>query len=287
MARTFDLDLLRTFVAVSELESFAAAARHVHRTQSAVTQHMQRLEQQVGVRLFRRSGRLKSLTRHGQTLLDYARRILVLHDEAVRVLVADEPRGPVRLGAPPDVADTILPALLARFARQFPAVQVEMQVARSLHLMEALKRGEVDLTVSMLEGDYPRIVLRTSPLVWLCATEFSYDRRRPLPLVLSDTPGVFRGTAVESLRSAGIPWRLAYTSSTIIGIRTAVRAGLGVTVRTIEMLGPDLKVLGESDGLPRLPDVTFYLYLRDSPSTSAAAREVFRSLAAPLPPGNF
>src|SRR5262245_49681644 len=139
MARTFDLDLLRTFVAVSEMESFAAAARRVHRTQSAVTQQMQRLEKQVGVRLFRRSGRLKSLTRQGQTLLDYARRILVLHDEAVRILVADAPRGPVRLGAPPDAADTILPALLARFARQFPAVQVEIQVARSLHLMEALK----------------------------------------------------------------------------------------------------------------------------------------------------
>src|SRR5262245_24119595 len=111
MARTFDLDLLRTFVAISDLESFAAAARHVHRTQSAVTQQMQRLEGQVGVRLFRRAGRLKSLTRHGQTLLEYARRILALHDEAVRVLVTDEPRGPVRLGAPPDVADTILPAL--------------------------------------------------------------------------------------------------------------------------------------------------------------------------------
>jgi DNA-binding transcriptional LysR family regulator len=91
---------------------------------------------------------------------------------------------------------------------------------------------------------------------------------------------VFRGTAVEALRGAGIPWRLAYTSSTIVGIRTAVRAGLGVTIRTIEMLGPDLKVLGETDGLPRLPDVTFYLYLRDSPATSAAAREVFRSIAA-------
>src|SRR5262245_40330062 len=100
MARTFDLDLLRTFVTVSEVGTFAAAARSVHRTQSAVTQQMQRLEKQAGVRLFRRAGRLKPLTRHGETMLDYARRILMLNDEAVRVLAADGPRGPVRLGAP-------------------------------------------------------------------------------------------------------------------------------------------------------------------------------------------
>lgn len=279
MGRTFDLDLLRTFVAVSELETFATAARHVHRTQSAVTQQIQRLEQQVGVKLFRRAGRQKVLTKHGLTLLDYARRILVLHDEAVRTLVSDEPKGPVRLGAPPDVADTILPALLRRFSRQLPTVQVEIQVARSILLMEALKRGEIDLTVSTLDGDYPRIALRTSPSVWLCATEFKYERQRPLPLVLADSPSLFRRMALESLRSAGISWRLAYTASTLVGIRAAVRAGLGVTVRTIEMLSSDLKVLGQADGLPQLPDVTFYLYLRDVASVSIAARELFRSLA--------
>ncbi|MBI4205137.1 MAG: transcriptional regulator LrhA [Betaproteobacteria bacterium] len=280
MGQAFDLDLLRTFVAVSELESFAAAAKHVHRTQSAVTQQIQRLEKQVGVKLFRRSGRQKVLTRHGLTLLDYARRILGLHDEAVRMLGADEPKGPVRLGAPPDVADTILPSLLRHFSRQFPTVQVEIQVARSILLMDALKRGEIDLTVSTLDGDYPRIALRTSPSVWLCATEFKHDGQRPLPLVLADSPSLFRRMALESLRSAGIPWRLAYTASTLVGIRAAVRAGLGVTVRTIEMLSSDLKVLGPADGLPQLPDVTFYLYLRDVASVSAAARELFRSLAS-------
>lgn len=280
MARTFDLDLLRTFVAVSDLGTFAAAAEHVHRTQSAVTQQMQRLEKQVGVRLFRRSGRVKSLTRHGETLLDHARRILMLHDEAIRMLVSDEPKGPVRLGAPLDAAERILPALLSRLSKQFPAVRVEIEIARSVLLMEALKRGELDLAVSTVDGSHPRVKLRASPAVWLCASEFTYDRNRPLPLVFADGSSLFRKVAIESLRTAGIPWRLAYTASTLIGTGAVVRAGLGVTVRTLDAFSPDLKILGRSEGLPRLPDVTFYLYLRDTASVSPAARAVFRSLSA-------
>ena len=66
------------------------------------------------------------------------------------------------------------------------------------------------------------------------------------------------------------------------GIRAAVRAGLGVTARSIEMLTPELKVLGEADGLPRLPDVDFHLYLGDH-TTSVAARRLFEALAQPRP----
>jgi len=68
-----DLDLLRTFVAVADLNTFAAAAAAVCRTQSAVSQQMQRLEQLVGKELFARHGRNKLLTEHGIQLLGYAR----------------------------------------------------------------------------------------------------------------------------------------------------------------------------------------------------------------------
>ncbi len=73
-----DLDLLRTFVAVADLNTFAAAAAAVCRTQSAVSQQMQRLEQLVGKELFARHGRNKLLTEHGIQLLGYARKSCVL-----------------------------------------------------------------------------------------------------------------------------------------------------------------------------------------------------------------
>ena len=82
-----DLDLLRTFVAVADLNTFAAAAVAVCCTQSAVSQQMQRLEQLVGKELFARHGRNNLLTEQGIQLLGYARKILRFNDEARASLI--------------------------------------------------------------------------------------------------------------------------------------------------------------------------------------------------------
>lgn len=278
--RHLDLELLRTFVVIAEQESFVKAAERVSRTQSAVTQQMQRLEEQAQVTLFRRAGRSKALTEEGVALLDYARRILALHDEAMRALKTREVKQPITVGAPPDAVDTLLPGLLNRFSKLAPNVRINVHVARGILCMDALKRGELELTVSMLDRPgFERIALRSSPAAWICAADFFYDREQPLPLILSDAPSMFRDIALEHLKLAGIPWRIVHTSQTLPGVRAALRAGLGVTVRTVEMLNPEFRVLGEPEGLPRLPDVTFYLYLRDSQTTSGVARQLFHGVA--------
>ena len=94
-----DLDLLRTFVAVADLNTFAAAAAAVCRTQSAVSQQMQRLEQLVGKELFARHGRNKLLTEQGIQLLGYARKILRFNDEACMSLMFSGLQGILTIGA--------------------------------------------------------------------------------------------------------------------------------------------------------------------------------------------
>lgn len=272
-----DLELLRTFVAIVERESFAAAAESVHRTQSAVTQQMQRLEAQLGKTLFRKRGRAKRLTEDGLKLLEYSRRILALNDEACSAIAGSTLTGEVRLGAPADVADSMLPNLLQRFSKAFPSLRMTIHVGRSPFLVQAMKRGEVDMTVSPREHpEFRRITLRTSPTVWICAADYHYDRGQPLDLITADEPSLFRRMALEHLERAKVPWRVSYVSPTLAGIRAAVRAGLGVTARSVEMMGPDFRVLGEADGLPRLPDVSYHLYLGSS--ANSPARRLFDSL---------
>lgn len=104
-----DLDLLRTFVAVADLNTFAAAAAAVCRTQSAVSQQMQRPEQLVGKELFARHGRNKLLTEQGIQLLGYARKILRFNDEACMSLMYGSLQGALSIGASEETADTILP----------------------------------------------------------------------------------------------------------------------------------------------------------------------------------
>lgn len=281
--RNFDLDLLRSFVAIAETESFAAAAQRVHRTQSAISQQMQRLEAHTGRALLVKQGRSKRLTEDGIKLLDYARRIIALNDEANAALASGAGQiDPVRLGANHDMADTILPVMLGRIAKSHPNVLLEIHTGRSPFLMEELRKGELDLAVTTRsDPSLPRIALRTSPTVWLCAAEFAVDRHKPIPLILSNEPSLFRALAVEALDRAHIAWRIAYLSLNLGAIRAAVRAGLGITARNIEMLTPDLRVLGEAEGLPRLPDVTFNLYMRGDGVNDATKRvfESFRGMA--------
>lgn len=268
-----DIDALRTFVSVVDHGSFAAAADRVNRTQAAVTQRIQRLESGIGRPLFRKVGRAKRLTEDGVALLDYARRILSLHDEACASLIGTKVTGQIRLGSPDDATETILPGLLRRFSTIFPDVRVVIQIARSAFLMQSLKQGEIDLAISTREDvSHPRLRLRTAPTVWLAAADFKVPRNEPIPLVMHDEPSLYRSIALDALERAHIPHRLNHISASLSGIRAAVRAGLGITARSIETIEPAFRVLGGTDGLPPLPDVSMYLYLASLNSHPTARR---------------
>ena len=141
-----DLDLLRTFVAVADLNTFAAAAAAVCRTQSAVSQQMQRLEQLVGKELFARHGRNKLLTEHGIQLLGYARKILRFNDEACSSLMFSNLQGVLTIGASDESADTILPFLLNRVSSVYPKLALDVRVKRNAYMAEMLESQEVDLS---------------------------------------------------------------------------------------------------------------------------------------------
>jgi len=282
--RPLDLELLRTFVAITDRESFALAAEQVHRTQSAVTQQMARLEEQLGVALFNKVGRSKRLTEHGVRLLDHARRLLALNDEALASLAAPDLRGPLRIGSTYDASEFLLPPLLARFSQLYPHLQIEVHTDRTAHLLQALKRGEIEIALAGLPENnddpaHPSARLRTSPMVWMAAVEYVHDRTKTVPLVVPDEPSTYRATALAALDAHGIAWRIRHVSTSLAfsTLRAALRAGLGVTVRPIEMLTPDLRVVTEAEGLPRLPNLHLGLYLRDN-RVSPPARRLFESM---------
>lgn len=278
----FDLRLLRTLVAIEERSSFAAAAVQLNLTQSAVTQQMQRLESQIGHPLFEKQGRQKRLSTHGQKLYGYARHILALNDDAMRSFQEGGLEGILRIGASHDVAETMLPPLLTQVARASPMLQLDIHTGRSPFLMESLKRGEIDMAISSrhdetLEG----VVLRTSPTVWLCSANYVVDLNKPLPLILVEGPSIYHRLAREALDEAGIRWAPTYTTSSLIGVKAALRAGLGVTARGVEIVVPDIRVLGEADGVPRLPDVTYYLFIRKN-VINPLTRQVYEFLKSNL-----
>jgi len=125
---TFDLDVLRSFVAGVELGSFAKAADRVGRSTSAVSAQLRKLEDQAGTAIFRKAGRGLALTDAGETMLAYARRLLDLNDEAAAAVRGLELEGWVRLGLQEDFGEVLLPEVLGRFARAHPKVRIEARV---------------------------------------------------------------------------------------------------------------------------------------------------------------
>src|SRR5215470_4332628 len=131
MTSLIDIEQLRSFIAIVETGSFTRAAEIVHKTQSAVSMQMKRLEERLDRPIFARDGRASKLTEDGERLLDYARRIIKLNIEVLAAFSKAELSGRVRLGVPDDYADRYLPEIMARFSRVYPAVELTVVCAPS------------------------------------------------------------------------------------------------------------------------------------------------------------
>src|ERR1051325_8814392 len=147
MSALMDVDQLKTFVAIVETGSFTKAAEFVHKTQSAVSMQMKRLEERLDRPIFARDGRASKLTEDGERLLDYARRIVKLNVEALSTFSKTELSGRVRLGVPDDYADRYLPEIMARFSRAYPGVELTVSCQSSVCLLERIKANEIDLAI--------------------------------------------------------------------------------------------------------------------------------------------
>ena len=123
-----DIDMLRCFVEVAQTGSFTKAGKNIGLTQSGVSVKIRRLEERLSTQTFNRTSKSLSLTLEGEILLDYARRILALHDEAVSRLTKPRACGKLRIGLIDYFLPELLPNLLSRFRKQYPNIHLEIQI---------------------------------------------------------------------------------------------------------------------------------------------------------------
>lgn len=262
---TFDLDILRSFVAGVDLGSFGRAADRLGRSTSAVSAQLKKLEEQAGVPLLRKDGRGLALTDAGETMLAYARRLLDLNDQASRAVRGAELQGTVRLGLQEDFGEMLLPRVLGRFARTHPKVRIEARVARNSDLLERIALGQLDLALAWdHDARLPQAQrLAELPMCWIGPAQPAPvpDSDGVLPLAAFEPPCLFRSCATDALDRAGIPWLAAFTSPSLAGLWAAVSAGLGLTVRTPLGLPATVRALKPGEhGLPDLPSISLSLY---------------------------
>lgn len=263
MITNLDMDCLRTFVTIVDLGSFAEAAQRIGRTASAVSLQINRLEEQVGVKLFQKMGRRMMPSPEGERLLSTARQVLDLNDQVVEALAHQTLSGEISLGAIQDFADSVLPSVLAKYRQSHPNVRITARVDRSQKLVEAVESGQLDLAIGVdgLSGTSVRTV-RRDRVEWLGHEDFELSAGEPVPLVMFEPPCIFREAAINALNRAGREWQVVFTSPSLSGLRAAVEARLGLTVRTYNSFQGQLRPLPSSAKLPDLPAIEFALYAK-------------------------
>ncbi len=253
-------DLLRTFITAADMQSYTTAASIVHRTQSAVSMQIKRLEEITGKQLFLRNGRSMILTEEGRTLLHYARRILKLQDEAVAAIFQPEISGSVRLGAPDDFSDRLLPEVLSRFSEAYSQVQLNVYCDSSSKLLKAMNHGELDLVIHINNDIQSRgIIIHHEPVVWITSTKHLTHEKEPLPLAVYNKECIYRQWATKSLDNQSRDYRIAFSSPSTSGILAAVRGGLAIAAVGKNSIPENVQILGPDEGFPELPSAVVSL----------------------------
>lgn len=247
-----DLDTLRTFAVARELGSLGRAAEQLGRTPSAVSLQMKRLQDDLGISIFRKHGRGLALTEAGIVALDYARRILALHDELLDTMQGAKVAGNIRVGCTQDFA-SILPSVLSHFSSLYPRMQVELRIEGNGVLADAIEASQIDLAVII--GHESRAAAQTIgqlDLVWIASSSFALPQGQPLPLAVLGPQCAFRKRVIEQLESKKMPYRIAAISPSLDGLWAALLGNLGITARTALNLPEGLMSANSLYGLPFL-----------------------------------
>lgn len=255
-------DLLRTFVAVVRENSFSTAGRKLGRSQPAVSLQINRLEELVDRPLIHRKSRSFTLTEDGEVLMDYARRILQLNDEAMLRLRKPDVVGKVRLGIPHEFAISYLPDFLSGFSETYPGVELEVVSELSHDLLERQRHGDLDLVIAIHRE--PDFTISDEgwqeSLCWVVSPGAANYSPESVPLVVAPHGCVYRYRILQALDRNQIPWRIVFTGTSYGGICAAVTAGLGVTVLARNTVPEGLKAIASDKQLPALEDARVDLH---------------------------
>ncbi len=265
---------LESFLAVAQTRNFTEAGRRLGLQQSTVSQHIRKLEQAAGRRLFVRDTHSVLLTADGEAMTGFARSILEANARARDYFEGSQVRGRVRFGTSEDFVTSRLPELLRAFIRRHALVDLELTVGLSATLHTQLDAGELDLVLAKRRaGDEGGRLVWRDRLAWVGAPGLRIDPVQPVPLILYNPPSLTRAVAQEALERAGRPWRIVCTSGSLSGLRAAALAELGITLHARGLMPDGLEEVSPTAGLPDPGDVAFVVQ---------TARGVTRGPAAAL-----
>ena len=237
-----NLDQIRNFHAVAVHKSFTIAAEKLFRTQPAISTQVRMLEEELGTRLFDRIGKKVYLTQAGNVLLDYAERLLSLHDEAKLAVteVNATPKGKILIGANESTCLYVLPQIFALFKKKYPDVQISIYRNFSRKVLDKVRGNQLDFGIVTLP--VPDRELNILPIaedeLWLITSPGHPLAAQSSPNLedVVSYPFIFHtaGTTRERLRKHFRSWwdrlHISMELASIETIKKFVSIGMGVSI---------------------------------------------------------
>jgi len=239
-----DLQQLRVFRVAARAGGFTRASEELHLSQSTISLHIKRLEEELGCVLFLRSKKRVYLNEAGNVLLPYAERILQElknADMAVREL-SELRRGTIRLGSGATTVTYLLPRILRAYQRKYPQIELIVTTDSSEALALAVHRQNIDLAVVMRPVS-PALAIEILPvlreeLVYIVHSNHRLAAKEILkPQDIVDVPFIsfLQGSAMQQqldlhFAAMGVAPRVTMEMENIEAIKSLVRAGLGAAV---------------------------------------------------------
>ncbi|WP_326540961.1 LysR family transcriptional regulator [Pseudorhodoferax sp.] len=237
-----ELRRIETFMAVAELGSFSAASSRLHRSQAAVSTHVQLLEAELRVRLFERTTRRVTLTPEGRLLLARCRTVMAELGDVSRELGEHSAlqRGHVSIGTVPSISSHRLPAALAAFKQRHPGITLELHEGSVSRIHHDLRERRTDFAIAPAFGtpkDLDHAVVLADPLVAIVPRKLAVPGNSITLAALArhdqltqpaDT--AVRAHVEQAFRAAGLAFQPAIEVAHHQTLLNMVAAGLGVTV---------------------------------------------------------
>ena len=226
-----DPRLLRAFVAIADTGSFTQAAERLNMTQSTISQQLGRLEEAVGQCLVDRVSRPVSPTAAGERLLGYARRILMLQQEAQTVMADPAGTISIRIGVPEDIITRPMAKVFADFATRYREIRLDVIAGLSRDLMRRYRGGEFDIVI-VKEPSASSDCRATFPeaIAWFESADAPDAWPDPMPLVAFPPGGLYRDAMFERIEHERRRWYIAFSSSSLYNVLVGVEAGLGLSL---------------------------------------------------------
>ncbi|MEL6448768.1 MAG: LysR family transcriptional regulator [Pseudomonadota bacterium] len=259
MIRNLDIAALRSLVAIADTRGVTRAASQVNLTQSAVSMQIKRLEALLDQKLLMREGRGVVLTKVGEQLVDYARRLIAINDEAWSRLTNDDFEGEVVLGVPPDLVNPVVPDILRQCTALYPRIRVTLLTRITNVLHRELEEGRADLILATEQAPDPRAeTMCTLQQNWYGAAGGSAYLKRPLPLAICNNCAQ-KPAIAAALSDGDIAWYQASDADDDFTQEAITSADLGVLARIGGPARDDHEAVPEGT-LPELPDVFVNCY---------------------------